>query len=195
MPLLGAVRNLDIALFNIINRDCANAIFDTVMPVITSLGSGKAVFIAAIMIALIAGRKKKAVSIILLAAIPVAQTFAYHLKMFFALPRPGNVLSEIHLLVHANGYAFPSGHTTMICTAATILAAFFRSRALFLWLAAAVGVSRIYTGAHFPSDVLSGALLGTGLGYGMVAFANYTGFLRLSPESGAVSTMRSTTRA
>ena len=44
---------------------------------------------------------------------------------------------------------------------------------LALAFAVVMGFSRLYVGAHYPSDVLAGALIGTG-----VAFAAY-GILRL----------------
>lgn len=61
--------------------------------------------------------------------------------------------------------SFPSGHTAGSFAAATALAAFYpRDRPILLGLAAAVGISRIYLGHHFPSDVLAGAAIGTGIG-------------------------------
>jgi undecaprenyl-diphosphatase len=64
------------------------------------------------------------------------------------------------------GYAlasFPSGHATTAFAAAVLLSLWHpRASGVFWTLAALVGVSRIVLGAHFPSDVLAGALLGMG---------------------------------
>ena len=66
--------------------------------------------------------------------------------------------------------SFPSGHTQIAFTVATVLLwAFALSGKLKWWgaviifcVASLIGVSRIYVGAHFPSDVLGGAVLGSG---------------------------------
>lgn len=81
-------------------------------------------------------------------------------------PRP----EDSDALVHAAGYAFPSGHAA---TAAALYGALVliaherlagRTRAVVvggaLALALAIGLSRVYLGAHYPTDVLAGWLVG-----------------------------------
>ncbi len=64
--------------------------------------------------------------------------------------------------------SFPSGHTaTSFAIALTILFLTWRTPrawwgAIALVWAALVGLSRIYRGVHWPSDVLGGALVGLG---------------------------------
>jgi membrane-associated phospholipid phosphatase len=58
--------------------------------------------------------------------------------------------------------SFPSAHTaTAIGFAAGLAWLYPRGRWLFLLFAALVGCQRIESGAHFPSDVLAGAALGS----------------------------------
>ncbi|HET7636979.1 MAG TPA: phosphatase PAP2 family protein [Candidatus Limnocylindria bacterium] len=70
------------------------------------------------------------------------------------------------------GYSFPSGHSALSMVAYGIVAVLFTAHTeLPRWLRAAgviaaaaviltVGASRVYVGAHYPSDVLGGWLLG-----------------------------------
>lgn len=58
------------------------------------------------------------------------------------------------------GKSFPSGHTANMFCFATVVAVFYWPRGALLFAAAAlVGLSRIMTGSHWPSDVIFTAML------------------------------------
>jgi membrane-associated phospholipid phosphatase len=78
----------------------------------------------------------------------------------------------------AIGQSFPSGHTSQAFFTATLLAQHFNFN---LWVVAGlytiailVGITRIYVGAHYPRDVLAGAILGIFWGlFGMIIEGNF----------------------
>jgi len=91
-----------------------------------------------------------------------AEVFDHALKFTFRRPRPVPFFD-----IHPVGYSFPSGHSVLACCfyglAAAILARRLEHRlaAAAVWAAAAaialaVGLSRIYLGVHYPTDVLAG---------------------------------------
>lgn len=67
----------------------------------------------------------------------------------------------------ATGYSFPSGHTQNFSTWSSVLAAQLKKRwftAIVVVLILLVAFSRIFLGAHYPSDVVVGMVLGVTFG-------------------------------
>jgi membrane-associated phospholipid phosphatase len=68
----------------------------------------------------------------------------------------------------ARGRSFPSGHTSQAFFMATLMAGHFHTSSWVAFLmyafALLVGITRMYVGAHYPRDVLAGAILGSAWG-------------------------------
>lgn len=90
------------------------------------------------------------------------------MKAVIVRPRPFETLQGVKTKHEwsAIGSSFPSGHAAQAFSIATFLALRHKSLLVtvpaFLW-AGTVSYGRIYLGLHYPSDVLGGALLGTGI--------------------------------
>jgi undecaprenyl-diphosphatase len=89
-------------------------------------------------------------------------------KMLVQRGRPAETVPDAILRGNsaAHGLSFPSGHAMVIFAITTLVAPYLKGRWKVLpWaLAAAVCLSRLYLGAHFPLDVIAGAGLGMLIG-------------------------------
>jgi undecaprenyl-diphosphatase len=88
------------------------------------------------------------------------------LKQALAQPRPMDLAAGINL-VEQSGYGLPSGHAqgAVVLWGLLALQAVLRGARRWLWAPAAllmlgIGVSRVYLGVHFPTDVLAGWVVG-----------------------------------
>jgi undecaprenyl-diphosphatase len=137
---------------------------EEVMRDVTALGSISvlgAITLAAAGYLLLLGRRNS--SLLVLASVGGGQLFSSLFKLGFDRPRP-DLVPHGTLVYTAS---FPSGHAMLSAvtylTLAALLARVQPRRALKIYvlglaviLTVAVGVSRVYLGVHWPSDVLAG---------------------------------------
>src|SRR5690606_32660371 len=98
------------------------------------------------------------------------------LKPTFERLRPCNdpsIHSEVNTLIACgSGFSLPSSHATNHFAIAFFLITVFYCKwkpiapLAFLW-AATVSFAQVYSGVHYPADILLGAILGTCIGYGI----------------------------
>lgn len=120
--------------------------------------------IGSVLIVLLARHKRS--QELLLILILAGNLLTPAMKLLVHRDRPN--ATQATVLDHQGSYSWPSGHAVAVMTigGAVILLAHHRQRAS-RWLAflvscvvLLVGISRVYLGAHWPSDVLAGYAIG-----------------------------------
>ena len=88
-------------------------------------------------------------------------------------PRPAQLDSSIKtFIVLPNFPSYPSGHSTFSSAAATTLGYLFPDgKTSFNSMAAEAGISRLYGGVHYRSDISGGSAHGTRVGAAVVSYA------------------------
>ena len=131
---------------------------------ISHLGAEVVSVIAAFVIYWCVSRKK---GFFVLANIVFGAGLCQTLKMFFSVPRPFVKYPDFAIVEGARstaaGNSFPSGHSQNSTSLFGSLAVLFRNRIvriICVVMIALVIFSRMYLGAHYPTDVLAGFICG-----------------------------------
>lgn len=167
-------------IFLAINSLYSNA--PTIAHNLTQLGDASVSLALLLCFALIAPKLWEA----LIASSLLSLILCQGLKAFYAMPRPARIFGDSfnvigEKLMGAN--SFPSGHTVTTFTIFSIILFAFMPKARkwrlpftlgIILIGVIVGLSRVGVGAHYPLDVLSGALLGCVCGIFGVLVASRT---------------------
>lgn len=158
-------------------------------------GTGPLAFITAACILYLLLRRRLRAAILLFAAIAGGQLMSTLLKAGFERPRPDLVPHGMTVYTAS----FPSGHAMMTAIVYLTLAALLarsesrtRLKTFLLLLAVSVtllvGISRVYLGVHWPSDVLGGWMIGSAWAAGcwsLVAVLQRRGEVEREPAPGS----------
>lgn len=156
------IEQFNIELFNFINQYAGvNPLIDTFavfvaqyMPIVLTLG----------LIYLWIVKKKVTRNIILYAVYAAIIGLAINviIGMFYYHPRPFMIPIGTQLFPYPAESSFPSDHTTMMASLSLMLIYFKETRnigALFLALGLIGGFARIFSGVHFPLDILGSVVV------------------------------------
>ncbi len=181
---------MEVSLFYLINTEWINPWLDWVMAIASSASLWlPLLFLLVAALAIWGGFKGRAMVACAALTLAVGDGLVTRLlKDNIGRPRPHKTLSGVRMLDLAKtkprilalgqplriryftadenpsgGRSFPSGHAVNNFAIATIFALFLRFGWLFYFPAALVAYSRVYTGSHWPSDIVVSFFLGVGI--------------------------------
>lgn len=151
-----------------IQNNMRNEIATPIFVAITTLGNGGFIWIIGSLLLLISKQTRRIGILSLIALIFSVLIDNILLKNLVARTRPYEVIPQLTSLIGVqNDFSFPSGHTGSSFAAAVVMCLELPKKygIMALCLAFLIGFSRLYVGVHYPSDVIAGALLGTGIAF------------------------------
>jgi len=138
-----------------------NDLVDNLFIFITNLGSWQFLTLLTLFIIFLKPKVHPMLGWELAAVLIPSHLIVQVLKRIINRKRPYIRLADVEYLTEPfEPYSFPSGHTTASFAAAITLSLTFPQLSiLFISTALAVGISRIYLGVHYPSDILIGIII------------------------------------
>ena len=156
----GKILELDLNIYKFFSENIINDKLTPILKVITHIGGEKIVLVLAVLaIILIKGLKNK---LFLLTGVVGTAGLNVILKHIIQRKRP-----NINRLIPEEGYSFPSGHSMMsMAFYGMLIFLIFKyvKNTTLKWtliviltiLLSTIGITRIYLGVHYPSDVIGG---------------------------------------
>lgn len=178
MNFLDFIYSVDFAILDFIQETMRCQFLDYVMAFFSYLGEAGGIWIITSII-MMCFRKTRATGVMLLCAVAIGfvigeiglKNIIYRLRPFIQNPE------VVPAIKPPAGYSFPSGHSCSSFAAAIVLAVRDKRFGIpAIVIATLIAFSRLYNYVHFPSDVISGIILGVICAIVTVIFFRKTGF-------------------
>lgn len=155
--------NLDAMAMLWIQDNLRSELLSPLMIFVTSLGNGGVIWIVAALAMIRVPQYRKGGYMVIAVLIVSLLINNLMIKNMVDRPRPWVNIDRLDILIKKpRDFSFPSGHTASSFASAIII-----NRTVQGWmgiaalvLAIGIGVSRMYIGVHYPSDVLAGMISG-----------------------------------
>ena len=162
--MLNTLLELDGALLLLLQQG-RSELLDQLTVWYTKMGDAGLIWILLSLVMLCHKRTRRAGALALAAMALGALCTNLVIKPLVARPRPWlGVAGLIPLIGEPDPYSFPSGHTCAAFAAGMIWLRTLPKRGLRIFvvaMAVCMGLSRLYVGVHYPTDVIAGALIGS----------------------------------
>jgi len=162
MKLIYDLYEFECRLFHKINRHFNKGILNLFFRNGTHMGGATFLITCLFLLLILMNGQYRITVISCMISLTISHIPVHFVKKIYPRKRPYIALKHAHFPNNAlKDYSFPSGHTTAIFSVVTPFVLMEPSLALILLpLAFFVGLSRIYLGLHYPSDVMAGGMLG-----------------------------------
>ncbi len=169
--IVNIIKKNDIWCFYALNRKIHCNVLDTVMKSLTQAGST----VAAVTISIAVMLYNKQMGYMLVLNLLASQFVIHILKRIVNRPRPYKTLEwAVPINPPKCKYSLPSGHSGSALSIALMLSVFFPYiKIAAVSIAVLVGISRVYLGVHYPTDVT----LGFAIAYSVYKALEYMVFI------------------
>ncbi|MEK6987705.1 MAG: phosphatase PAP2 family protein [Candidatus Thermoplasmatota archaeon] len=163
---------LDESVFRALNLAGTNPVLDVLMSLFSAIALP---YILPLLAIPLWWKRHRELAFDLLVLLVVVILVTEVLKYAIGRQRPCDVLANVtpNACATVGDPSLPSGHASRIFAVAALLSLRFKwgVRLGSFGVAILTGLSRVYLGVHWPSDVLAGAVLGIALAVALVVFA------------------------
>jgi len=161
--IIDGMYNLECRIFKSVNQHFRRRTLNLFFRTITHIGGALFTISSTLFFLITTPEEFHSIAVSCLASLVFSHVVVIIIKKSFPRNRPYLTLKESYVMENPiKDYSFPSGHTTAIFSIITpVMIAFPNYSLFFIIIGLLVGLSRIYLGLHYPTDVAAGIILGS----------------------------------
>ena len=165
MEILYTLQRLDVRLFMVVFRRGERRLLRPLARAISRSADGYLYVLLPVALWFTGAHSVPDLVLLLLCALIAERCLYWLLKNSLKRRRPMELMPDFRsIIVAADRFSFPSGHTSAAFLLATALTITYQEPAVAMcgW-AGLVALSRVILGVHYPGDTLAGAVMGSGI--------------------------------
>lgn len=166
MRIIQSFYHFECMVFQEINSHFDKKIINLFFRTITGIGGALFTIVTTLLLIIFSTGTTRLTALSSAAALALSHIPVQVVKKLFPRKRPYLLFETTKILPNPlKDHSFPSGHTTAVFSVIVPFVILYPVLATVLIpLGLCVGISRIYLGLHYPSDVIAGGILGTFFG-------------------------------